>query len=168
DFDRYWGLLQEARRLRDEDRRGREAARADEVRAAVASLKPGEVIHVPRARRKGLAVVLASRDGKPTVLSEDRSFFRVSAKDFDEPPSVLTRIALPRSGSTRSARFRRDVASRLVALHVKRPREARHPADPEIERKAARLETEAAHHPCHACPERAKHERWAARADALA
>jgi len=168
DFDEYWGLLQRARRLRDEDRRGRDAARADEVRAAVASLKPGEVIHVPRARRKGLAVVLASRDGKPTVLSEDRSFFRVSAKDFDEPPSVLTRIALPRTGSTRSARFRRDVASALVSLHVTpgKTGEAR-AADPRVEREAARLESAARAHPCHDCPERAKHERWAERASKL-
>jgi len=168
DFDEYWGLLHRARRLRDEDRRGREAARADEVRAAVASLKPGEVIHVPHTRRKGLAVVLASRDGKPTVLSEDRSYFRVSAKDFDEPPPVLTRIALPRTGSTRSARFRRDVASTLVSLHVTpaRPRRAR-AADPQVEREAARLESAARAHPCHGCPERAKHERWGERAAKL-
>jgi ATP-dependent RNA helicase HelY len=168
DFDEYWGLLQRARRLRDEDRRGREAARADEVRAAVASLKPGEVIHVPRARRKGLAVVLATRDGKPTVLSEDRSFFRVSAKDFDEPPPVLTRIPLPRTGSARSARFRRDVASALVSLHVAPTRSGRaRAADPKVEREAARLESAARAHPCHGCPERAKHERWAERASKL-
>lgn len=168
DFDEYWGLLSEARRLRDEDRRGRERDRSDAVRAAVASLRPGEVIHVPRARRRGLAVVVSSRDGKPTVLSEDRTYFRLSAKDFDDPPSVLTRIVLPRTGSSRSARFRRDVASRLVSLHVKRPMQARHPADPEVERKAAQLEAEAAGHPCQACPERSKHERWAERADTLA
>ncbi|MGH2597169.1 MAG: DEAD/DEAH box helicase [Actinomycetota bacterium] len=168
DFDEYWGLLAAAKRLRDDDRRGRERDRVDVIRAAVAGLRPGEVIHVPRARRRGLAVVLASRDGKPTVLSEDRTYFRLSAKDFDDPPSVLTRIVLPRSGSSRSARFRRDVAARLVSLHVKRPRETRHPADPEVEQKASRLEAEAAEHPCHACPERSKHERWAVRVDALA
>ena len=96
----------------------------------VAGLRPGEVIHLPQARRRGLAVVLSSRDGKPTVLSEDRSYFRLSAKDFDDPPAVLTRIALPRSGSSRSARYRRDVASKLVSLHVKRPREPRHSGRP--------------------------------------
>jgi len=168
DFDEYWALLQRADRLRDEDRRGRETARANEIRAAISALKPGEVIHVPRTRRRGLAVVVASRDGKPTVLSEDRSFFRVSAKDFEEPPPVLTRIALPRSGSTRSARFRRDVASTLVSLQVPRggPGRAR-AADPSVEREAARLESAARAHPCHACPERAKHERWAERATKL-
>ena len=168
DFDEYWGLLAQARRLRDEDRRGRERDRADAVRSAVSGLRPGDVIHVPRARRRGLAVVLSSRDGKPTVLSEDRTYFRLSAKDFDDPPSVLTRVPLPRSGSSRSARYRRDVASRLVSLNVKRPREAPYRAEPEVEAKAARLETEAADHPCQACPERGKHERWASRADALA
>jgi ATP-dependent RNA helicase HelY len=168
DFQEYWGALREARRLRDEDRRGREAARGEAVRDAVASLKPGEVIHVPRTKRRGLAVVLSVRDGKPTVLSEDRSFFRISAKDFEDPPAVLTRIALPRSGSTRSARFRRDVASSLVSLHVKRPKPPTARAgDPRIEKQAAGLEAHARAHPCHACPERAKHERWAERADAL-
>ena len=99
--------------------------------------------------------------------SEDRSYFRLSAKDFDDPPTVLTRIVLPRSGSSRSARYRRDVASKLVSLHVKRPRETRHPADPEVEEKAKALEARAAEHPCASCPERAKHERWAVRADTL-
>ena len=168
DFDEYWGSLAQARRLRDEDRRGHERDRSDAVRSAVAALRPGDVIHVSRARRRGLAVVLSSRDGKPTVLSEDRTYFRLSAKDFDDPPSVLTRVPLPRSGSSRSARYRRDVASRLVSLHVKRPREAPYEPDPEVEAKATRLEAEAAEHPCRACPERGKHEQWAARADALA
>jgi ATP-dependent RNA helicase HelY len=168
DFDEYWGLLSEAKRLRDEDRRGRERDRIEAIKATVAGLRPGEVIHVPRTRRRGLAVVLSSRDGKPTVLAEDRSYFRLSAKDFDDPPTVLTRIVLPRSGSSRSARYRRDVASRLVSLHVKRPRGARHPSDPEVERKAAEREALAATHPCASCPDLSTHVRWAARADALA
>jgi ATP-dependent RNA helicase HelY len=168
DFDEYWGRLSEARRLREEDRRGRERERLEAIRAAVAGLRPGEVVHLPLARRRGLAVVLSSRDGKPTVLSEDRSYFRLSAKDFDDPPTVLTRIVLPRSGSSRSARYRRDVAARLVSLRVKRPREDRHSADPEVERKATELEALAASHPCASCPELQKHVRWATRADALA
>jgi ATP-dependent RNA helicase HelY len=168
DFEEYWGLLHRAKELRDRDARGRETARGEAVRDAVSGLRPGEVIHVPRSRRRGLAVVVSSRDGKPTVLSEDRSFFRISAKDFDEPPAVLTRIPLPRSGSARSSRFRRDVAAKLVTLQVKPPKVPRgRAADPKIEREAVQLEERARAHPCHGCPERAKHERWAERAEKL-
>jgi ATP-dependent RNA helicase HelY len=169
DFDEYWSLVEHARRLRDDDLRGRERARHDSIRETVASLKPGEVIHVPRTKRGGLAVVVSSRDGKPTVLTQDRRFFRVSGNDFEEPPSVLTRIPLPRSGSARSARYRRDVASALVSLNVKPPKRPRNPraADPKVEREAAKLEAKAREHPCHACPERAKHERWAERVSGI-
>jgi ATP-dependent RNA helicase HelY len=39
--------------------------------------------------------------------------------------------------------------------------------DAKAERDAARYERLASEHPCHACPERAAHERWAARASQL-
>jgi ATP-dependent RNA helicase HelY len=39
--------------------------------------------------------------------------------------------------------------------------------DAKAEREAARFERLAGEHPCHACPERATHERWAVRASAL-
>ncbi|MDP9329578.1 MAG: DEAD/DEAH box helicase [Actinomycetota bacterium] len=167
DFDEYWRLLSRAQELREEDRRGAVQARSDAVRDALGKLRPGEVIHVPQARRRGLAVVVSSRDGKPTMLSQDRSLFRLSARDLNDPPTVLTRIALPRAGSARSARYRRDVAAKLVSLHVKPPRSAKHGADPKVEREAAKLEARAAAHPCRACPELAKHERWARRASRL-
>ncbi|GIU96641.1 MAG: helicase [Actinomycetota bacterium] len=169
DFDEYRRLVERARDLRERDRRERERVRAVRVREAVAALAPGDVIHVPRARRGGLAVVLSSRDGRPTVVTRDRAVLRVAARDFDEPPTVLTRIALPRTGSPRSSRFRRDAASALAALAIAPPRRPRRPraADPRVEREAARLEELARRHPCHACPERARHARWAARAAAL-
>jgi ATP-dependent RNA helicase HelY len=168
DFDEYWELVTGARRIREEDTLGRERARTGAIRETVAGLRPGEVIYVPRARRRGLAVVISNRDGKPTVLAQDRQFFRVATKDFDEPPAVLTRIPLPRSGSARSARYRRDVAARLVSLQVRPSTPERQRVDPAIEREAALLEERARAHPCHTCPERAKHERWARRADELA
>ena len=167
DFEAYWDLVRRAREIRDEARRGRERERLTALREAVASLRAGDVIHLPRARRRGLAVVVSNRDGRPTMLTQDRAFFRLSARDLDEPPAVLTRIPLPRSGSARSARYRRDVASRLVSLQVRQPAAEPRPADPGAEREALRLEERAREHPCHACPERATHERWARRADEL-
>jgi ATP-dependent RNA helicase HelY len=165
DFDEYWSLLSRARRLREDDRKGHEKARADAVRSAVAGLKPGEVISVPSARRGGLGVIVSVREAKPTVLTQDRRYFRLTARDFQDPPVVLTRIPLPRSGSARSSRYRRDVAAKLVSLQVRPSKAPTHRADPTVEREAAKLEARAAAHPCHGCPERAKHERWARRVD---
>ncbi len=165
DFDEYWALLAQAKELREQDRLGRDRSRKDAIKGAVASLRPGEVIQVPSSKRGGLAVVVSSRDGKPNVLGQDRRSFRLQVSDFREPPQVLTRIALPRSGSTRSARYRRDVAASLVSLRVKPSKDASRRPDPKVEREAARLEALAAEHPCASCPERAKHERWAVRVD---
>ncbi len=167
DFREYWRLRERADRIRQEARKGRERVRSEEVREALASLRPGDAIFVARARRRGLAVVTSSREGRPTVLTQDRKFFRLSVRDFEDPPVVLSKIALPRSGSVRSARYRRDLAARLVALDVRPSRAPRGSVDHEAEREAVRYDGLAEQHPCHACPERAAHERWAARASQL-
>ena len=165
DFDEYWSLMSKARRMRDNDRKGHEKARVDSVRFAVGMLKPGEVISVPNGKRGGLGVIVSSREGKPTVLTQDRRFFRLASRDFQDPPVVLTRIPLPRSGSAKSSRYRRDVAAKLVSLQVRPAKPPKHRADPKVEREAVKLEERAAQHPCRACPEREKHERWAKRVD---
>jgi ATP-dependent RNA helicase HelY len=167
DFQEYWRLREKAAQIRAEARTGRDRARAEAVRDALAALRPGDVIFVPRARRRGLAVVLSNREGRPTVLAQDRKFFRLSARDFEEPPLSLTRIPLPRSGSSRSARYRRDLAARLVALDVRPPRRTRQGLDPQAERQATKVDRQAEQHPCHACPDRQDHERWARRASEL-
>ncbi|HEX6330118.1 MAG TPA: DEAD/DEAH box helicase [Actinomycetota bacterium] len=167
DFPEYWALRDRAHRIRTEARTGRDRARADAVRNVLAGLRPGDVIFVPRARRRGLAVVVSNRDGRPTVLAQDRKYFRLSGRDFEEPPAPLTRLQLPRSGSVRSARYRRDLAARLVALDVRPPRRPRPTIDAAAEREAAGLERRAQRHPCHACPDRPDHERWGRRASQL-
>jgi ATP-dependent RNA helicase HelY len=164
DFAEYWALREKAEEIRETFRKGRDRTRSDAVRQALASLRPGDVIFVPRARRRGLAVVVSNREGRPTVLAQDRTFFRLSTRDFQDPPASLTRVPLPRSGSVRSARYRRDLAARLVALDVRAPKRQRGETDPRVEREAARYEREAEAHPCHACPDRPQHERWAIRA----
>ena len=167
DFVEYWGLREKVDRIRQEARKGRERLRAESVRAALADLRPGDVIFVPRARRRGLAVVLSAREGRPVVLAQDRKSFRLSQRDFQDPPVVLSRIPLPRVGSVRSARYRRDLAAKLVALDVRPSKPTKNRLDAAAERKATRLERLAEEHPCHACPDRAAHERWAIRATRL-
>src|SRR5262249_53955812 len=109
DFAEYWALRERAKKIRDDARRAGERGAADEPGMAMASLRTGDVIYVPGARRRGLAVVVNSRDGRPTVLTQDRRFFRASTSDFDQAPVRVAHIELPRSGSSRSARYRRDL-----------------------------------------------------------
>ncbi|MGH2738907.1 MAG: DEAD/DEAH box helicase, partial [Actinomycetota bacterium] len=111
---------------------------------------------------------VGARDGRPTLLTQDRRSFRAAVTDFPSPPEPLATIDLPRGGSTRSARYRRDLAARLAALRVTPPAPKREqlPAS-ELER-AQELEERAERHPCHGCPERADHERWAVRGSRLA
>jgi ATP-dependent RNA helicase HelY len=167
DFAEYWALRERANTIREEARKGHERVRTEAVKSVLASLRAGDVIFVPRAKRRGLAVVLSNREGRPTVLAQDRKFFRLSSRDFDDPPTSLTRIPLPRSGSVRSARYRRDVAAKLVALDVRPPRRPHRSPDAKVEREAERLERQAERHPCDDCPDRPTHERWAARASQI-
>ena len=166
DFAEYWRLRERARQIRADARRARKRDGDRDVRGALAGLKPGDVVLVPDARRQGIAVVVSSRDGRPTLLLQDRRFFRASANDFDDAPARVAHLDLPRSGSTRSARYRRDLAARLATLNVPRQPHARRDgqADPKTEARAADLDRQAMEHPCHSCPDLAKHERWGERA----
>ncbi|MGH2722941.1 MAG: DEAD/DEAH box helicase [Actinomycetota bacterium] len=167
DFHQYWALRQEAEDIRRATARTHDRARREAIRTALASLRPGDVIHLPRAARRGLAVVTAVPDGRPTVLTEERKLFRVSPTHVEDPPQPLARVALPRGGNPRSARYRRDLAAKLVALEVRPPRRRGPRPSREALDEPEALERRAAEHPCHGCPDRAEHERWAVRASRL-
>ena len=90
DFREYWRLREKATSVREEARKGRERTRSDSVRAALSALRPGDVIFVPRAKRRGLAVVLSVReeaDGAragPEVLPPVGARLRGRARRPDE------------------------------------------------------------------------------------
>ncbi|MEX2458499.1 MAG: DEAD/DEAH box helicase [Actinomycetota bacterium] len=163
DFAEYWGLREQAARLRTEALAGASRDLSDRVREALRSLKPGDVILVPTAKRRGLAVVLSNRDGRPAILTQDRRYFRAGPREFDAPPAPVARVKLPASGSARSARYRRDLAAKLVTLDVKTPRSRAARPDPKAIARAEAIDRRAREHPCHGCPDRATHERWAER-----
>lgn len=167
DFAEYWSLRERADRARREARRSLEQTAKEQVAQALGSLRPGDVISLPSAGRRGLAVVLGNREGRPTVLTQDRRYVRVGPRDLEDAPRRLTRIDLPRSGSARSPRYRRDLAARLASLNVRpaAPRPLR--SGVATDGRAEEWDRRAREHPCHACPDRAKHERWAVRASKL-
>jgi ATP-dependent RNA helicase HelY len=140
--------------------------------AAVSSLerlRVGDVIRVPSGRRAGLAVVLdpdtsGFGEPRPLVLTEDRWAGRIAAAEFPHPVEALARVRVPKRFNHRSPQERRDLAATLrnAGLDGTLPRARRGRAAAEDD-ELVRLRAAMRRHPCHGCPDREEHARWAER-----
>lgn len=90
--------------------------------------------------------------------------------DFPEPVEALTRMRVPRSFNGRNPAMRRDLANALRAKAHGLPdasptrSQARSAVtDSATEREISDLRSRMKAHPCHQCPEREDHARWAER-----
>ena len=167
-------------RISEVEKRAAKARRADRRADALDSLtrlRPGDVIEVPTGKFAGFAVVIdpgLSRDEpRPYVVTADRQARRLGMIDFPTPVQALTRVKVPRNFNGRNPQMRRDLASALrtktrdmpspaVEVRAKRaskPQDVGQGADQEVERLRAQLKA----HPCHECPDREDHARWAER-----
>jgi ATP-dependent RNA helicase HelY len=168
-------------RISEVEKRAAKARRADRRADALDSLtrlRPGDVIEVPTGKYAGYAVVVdpgLSRDEpRPYVVTADRQARRLGMIDFPKPVQALTRVRIPRNFNGRNPQMRRDLASALrtktrdlppapvVEEVAQRPsRNPRTPTDTSTEIDRLRAELKA--HPCHDCPDREDHARWAER-----
>jgi ATP-dependent RNA helicase HelY len=97
------------------------------------------------------------------VLTADRQYRRLSEDDFTGPVEPLERLRIPKSFNPRAATDRRDLAATL-RKKVGEQRVHRGRAEPVAEDvEVARLRRGIRSHPCHACPDREEHARWAQR-----
>ena len=175
DYDEYFGLrIAIADRERALARQGAAQRRTAAV-SSLEKLRVGDVIRVPQGRRSGLAVVLEPPTGgfgepRPLVLTQDRWAGRVSPADFPGEVEVLERIRVPKHFNHRSPGARRDLAAQVSSTGLDRHsgpggRRGRKGGggntgeDAEI----ALLKVQMRQHPCHVCPEREEHARWAER-----
>ncbi|MDP9222651.1 MAG: DEAD/DEAH box helicase [Actinomycetota bacterium] len=148
----------------------RGANRSMRVVEAMIKLRPGDVISITRGKRRGRYVVLQKihrdpdRRPKVLVLSRERSMARLAPSDFDEPPRSIGSVALPDGFHVRDLAARRKVARRLSELESVAPVDGSDPAESE---EVAALRTALAAHPCHRCPELARHLHFADRAARL-
>jgi ATP-dependent RNA helicase HelY len=117
------------RRLTDAERgasRSRASAQRAEARRVLATLRRGDIIHVPSGRRAGLAVVLnpppagaefsPNRADGPLVLTVHGQLKQLSAADFPVPASPVDRVRVPQAFSERSPKHRRDLVSAMRAV----------------------------------------------------
>jgi ATP-dependent RNA helicase HelY len=171
DFAEYFGLrVAIADRERSVARQGAAQRRAAAV-TSLERLRIGDVIRVPSGRRSGLAVVLDPGTGgfgepRPLVLTEDRWAGRIAAVDFAAPVEALARVRVPKHFNHRSPAARRDLASALRSADVEREygrRRGGRGRGGGDDEELTRLRSALRRHPCHACPEREEHARWAER-----
>ncbi len=181
DFMEYAGLRRRLSEVESELAKARRADRRDEVVTSLESLRPGDVIEVPAGRFSGMAVVIdpgvrSDRDGpRPYVLTADRHARRLSMADFPVPVAAFTRMRIPKTFNGRNPQSRRDLASTLRQrthgltpppnLGSAGPRgsgRGRGPV-PGGEDEIGRLRAALREHPCHPCPDREDHARWAER-----
>jgi ATP-dependent RNA helicase HelY len=170
DFDEYFAI-----RVAISEREKAMALQGDSQRRAAAvtsleRLRSGDVIRVASGRRAGLAVVLdPGTDGfgepRPMVLTQDRWAGRVSPSDFSGPAEVLARIRVPKNFNHRSPGARRDLAAEIAGTGLDRQagRRGGRSRGGGDDAEVALLRVQLRQHPCHACPDREEHARWAER-----
>jgi ATP-dependent RNA helicase HelY len=149
--------------------RRRRSDRRAETTQSLEALRPGDVIRVPSGRRAGYAVVVdadrsAGLDGpRPTVLTSDRQVRRISAADLPAPVEAVTRVRLPKTFNARNPKSRRDLASTLRSAVPHDPPGRRSDDTADQDAELLHLRRQMRTHPCHSCPEREDHARWAER-----
>ncbi|MBC9733883.1 DEAD/DEAH box helicase [Nocardioides marmotae] len=171
DFMEYAALRRRISEVEKETSRARRQDRRDEVIASLARLKVGDVIDVPSGKFAGYAVVVdpgySDEGPRPYVVTLDRQARRLAMIDFQTPVEALTRLRVPRSFNGRNPQMRRDLASALRDRTRDLPpapvRRRKGAPDADVDPEVAELRRRLKDHPCHACPEREDHSRWAER-----
>lgn len=187
DFTEYAAIRDRIRALEKDSQRARAASMRAETAVSLERLRVGDVVRIPSGRRAGYAVVVhtdaggshrhtgrgrsaADRSGgndvPVSVVTEDRQLRRLSHDDVPGPLEPVTTVRLPKNFNARSPQSRRDLATtlRIAVPHDPPPKRSRSGLVPDEEtaqleelRRAMRA------HPCHSCPDREHHARWAER-----
>jgi ATP-dependent RNA helicase HelY len=169
DFEEYFGFRMRLSELETSLAKQRSRDSRARVASSLEKLRRGDVVLVPHGRFAGPAVVLdpgVIPDGtppRPMVLTADRQYRRLTEADFTGPVEPLDRLRIPKTFNPRAATDRRDLAATLRNKigEPKARRSRTEPVDEDVE--VARLRREIRSHPCHACPDREDHARWAQR-----
>ncbi len=171
DFMEYARLRREISDVEKSAARQKRADRRDEATESLKHLKHGDVIVVPAGKFAGYAVVIdpghAGDEPRPFVVTAERQARRLAPIDFPTPVEAVARLKVPKTFNARNAQQRRDLASALRSrTHGLMPppgrrREDRAGGGPSGEVDALRRRLK--DHPCHECPDREDHARWAER-----
>jgi len=171
DFTAYAALRNEIRDIEKEAAKARSASRRAEAAISLEKLRPGDVIKIPGGRRSGYAIVIQGNAGgrkesaSPTVLTSDAQMRRLTLDDIPSPVDPVITLSIPRHFNARNAKSRKDLAATMRIKVPHDPPPARHTgaASSEDEKRVSELRRQMRAHPCHGCPDRENHARWAER-----
>ena len=174
DFMEYARLRRQISDLEKSASRQRRADSRDEALESLRRLRPGDVIIVPAGKFSGYAVVIdpGAGDGgepRPYVVTAERQARRLAPLDFPTPVEALAKLKVPKSFNGRNPQMRRDLVSALRSRthdltpppsgHRGHRRSSLSRSDDQVDR----LRRQMKNHPCHQCPDREDHARWAER-----
>jgi ATP-dependent RNA helicase HelY len=171
DFAAYAAIRDEIRHLEKDAVRRRAASVRAEAAVSLEKLRVGDVIRIPAGRRAGYAVVVqANRGGRgetpsPAVVTEDRQLRRLTVVDVPTPVEPVTTVRIPKGFNAKSPKSRRDLATslRIAVPHDPPPAGGGGPSPTDESSRIEELRRQMRAHPCHACPDREQHARWAER-----
>ncbi|MFL4474762.1 DEAD/DEAH box helicase [Paeniglutamicibacter sp. MACA_103] len=173
DFAEYAGLREQLSAAEKDASKTISRLRRSAATESLETLARGDIIEIHGARKLGRCVVIeldnSWHDPRPTVLTEDKHIRRVGVQDLNGPVEVISQIRIPKGFTGRSPKERRDLAASLHnALAESRPPRRGVPGSvftgsDEQEARITELRAALKAHPCHACPEREDHARWAER-----
>jgi ATP-dependent RNA helicase HelY len=177
DFRGYAGLRAEFADLEASAARERRSDRRAEALQTLSILKPGDIVRVPSGKSQGWVVIIDPgvrhdhQPPRPLVLTEQRHVRRLSLTDFPTPPQVWGRMKIGKHFNPKDATSRRNLAAalrtRLGEIDLDQVRRRQGVVDPEARAQLDHLRAALRRHPCHSCPDRETHLRWAERAQRL-
>jgi len=171
DFTAYAALRNEIRDIEKEAAKARSASRRAEAAVSLEKLRLGDVFKIPGGRRSGYAIVIQGNSGgkkesaSPTVLTSDAQVRRLTMIDVNAPVEPVINLSVPKHFNARNAKSRKDLAATMRIKVPHDPPPARHTgsAGSGEEQRIGELRRQMRAHPCHGCPDRENHARWAER-----
>ncbi len=166
DFMEYAALRERIARAQKDASRASGRARREATAATLASLRRGDVVRVGGGRRAGLAVVVEPdhhpEAPRPTVVTDTARMFRLALSELHHGIDVVGNVRVPKGHDPRNARQRRELAA-LVSEASGALQRDRQKASNTSDAGVDQLNKQLRNHPCHACPDREAHARWAER-----
>lgn len=168
DFAEYAQLRERLNRAQKGASKARSQARREATVEMLTGLKRGDVVRIGGGRRMGLVVVVEpdtdDRNPRPGVISDAGRQFRLALADLHNSLEVVGSVPVPRKFDAKQARSRKELAEVIQGKrHEYRLNERQRKQAPIDSVEIDDLRHQIRSHPCHQCPEREDHARWAER-----